>query len=492
MRITKRACEDLAKRDPNRPKEVHWDDDLVGFGLRHYAKGRISFILRYRVKGEPGQRFVTLGNWPAMLPDRAREEASRIRMEAGLGRDAIAERREEAEEARAARQAAEDRAIPISRLLDTWRAATEAQVAKKEALGESVVYERELLRIEAKTLRPAIGAQTVGAFAPERLQALIDTQPSVNTARNLRNLVARVAKAVNTQLVLAGIPIRWPTAFTVTGKPRSRDHRFSIEQAAGLWLAAGALGRRGALVRFLMLTGCRRVEAQKVEWAHLVLEDPVKGAYWQQPSRLVKNRVPHQVPLSAPAVALLRWLPPRDSRRFGEAELVFAGRAGKPVSSFTDIRRELLRRSGVEAGTLHDIRRTIVSALGDHGFDPQVADTLLNHVAASTMKGVMAVYQRSDLWVKKREAIDTWAGLLMAAVAKLQDKPPGPKAWGFDTPFSDARIKRPAQVARAASSPGADPRSGPARNGSPRRARPATPPDRAAASRPRGPADPRG
>ncbi|WP_439548406.1 hypothetical protein [Falsiroseomonas sp.] len=42
-------------------------------------------------------------------------------------------------------------------------------MAKKEALGESVVDEREMLRIEAKSVRPAIGAQTVGAFAPEHL-----------------------------------------------------------------------------------------------------------------------------------------------------------------------------------------------------------------------------------------------------------------------------------------------------------------------------------
>lgn len=62
-----------------------------------------------------------------------------------------------------------DRAIPISRLPDTSRAATEAQIAKKEALGQSGVDKREMLRIDAKTPRPGIGAQTAGAFAPERL-----------------------------------------------------------------------------------------------------------------------------------------------------------------------------------------------------------------------------------------------------------------------------------------------------------------------------------
>jgi hypothetical protein len=59
-----------------------------------------------------------------------------------------------------------------------------------------------------------------------------------------------------------------------------------------------------------------------------------------------------------------------------------------------------------------------VSALGDQGFDPEVADKLLNHSAANTMSGVMGVYQRSELWLKRREAIEVWTGLLMAAVGR--------------------------------------------------------------------------
>jgi hypothetical protein len=43
-------------------------------GVRQTPDGTISYFLRYRVKGEAWQRFLTLGDYPTVLPDQAREE----------------------------------------------------------------------------------------------------------------------------------------------------------------------------------------------------------------------------------------------------------------------------------------------------------------------------------------------------------------------------------------------------------------------------------
>jgi integrase len=241
------------------------------------------------------------------------------------------------------------------------------------------------------------------------------------------------------------VALRWPVAYRLhlRGRIRSRDHRYSLDEAAALWIAAGQMGRRGALVRFLLLTACRRIEAQHVERSHLILDDPVIGPHWQQPAHLTKTDQPHRVPLAPAAVALLRWLPQRHSRQAGPAALVFAGEGNRPIGGWTDIRRRLLELAGVEDGTLHDIRRTVVSTLGDHGFDPQVVDTLLNHAAATTMGGVMGVYQRSDFWAQRRRAIETWAELLMEKVAAKLRTPLCRDTWGFTAPFEEVRIRRP-------------------------------------------------
>lgn len=450
MQINKRACNALAKQKPSATVN-HWDDDFPGFGIRQSPQGRLSFILKYRVKGDSAQRWITLGTFPTLLPEAAREEATAIKREADLGRDLVATRRADSDREKAEIAAAQALAIPLPTLLDAWRAHTESAIAAKLQRGESVLYERELLRLETNIVRPALKDESAGELDPRRFQAIVNRQAetSVSTARNVRSLLVRFTRLSNDRFTMDKVAIEWPTTFVLKlkGRVRSRAHRFTIDEAAALWIAAGDLGRRGALVRFMLLTACRRIEAQKVAWDHIELDDPIIGANWQQPPHLTKNKLAHRVPLSPPAVALLRWLPPRATKASGEADLVFAGRGNGTVGGWTDIRRALLKGAGVDDGTLHDIRRTVVSALGDHGFDPQVADTLLNHSAATTMGGVMAVYQRSELWQKRRQAIELWAELLMGAVAARLKVPPGEAAWGLKQPFQDAKIIRPKQGA---------------------------------------------
>lgn len=201
----------------------------------------------------------------------------------------------------------------------------------------------------------------------------------------------------------------------------------------------------------MLLTACRRSEAQRLLWEQVDLDDAVLGPWAGLPAALVKHKRFTRIPLSPAAVALLRWLPPRESRQFGEAALVFAGRANRPVGGWTDVRRALLREARVADGTLHDIRRTVVSTLGDRGWEPAVVDRLLNHAAAATMGGVMGVYQRSELWEQQRKAIEAWAEILLGEAARLQRRPLDRETWGFDQPFTEARIRRPRRArARAA------------------------------------------
>lgn len=210
------------------------------------------------MRGSPKQLWATVGDWPATKPEAAREAAQEIRAAAALGRDLVEERRAAL---RASVETARQR-VPVAGLLDQWRAETERQAEAKKARGEGARYERELLLVERNRLRPALRGLSAADVDGERLQALIDRQPSRATANYLRALIVRVARFVNAEL--AGTGVRWPTRFEVNGRPRSRDHRFTIEEMRRLWDAAGGLGRRGALVRFMMLTGCRRGEAQKV------------------------------------------------------------------------------------------------------------------------------------------------------------------------------------------------------------------------------------
>lgn len=56
--------------------------------------------------------------------------------------------------------------------------------------------------------------------------------------------------------------------------------------------------------------------------------------------------------------------------------------------------------------TPHDLRRTVMTRLGDLGVLPHVVEKIANH----TMEGVMAVYNRQEYLPERKEAMDRWGG----------------------------------------------------------------------------------
>jgi integrase len=323
-----------------------WDDEVQGFGARLNRPGKLSLIIKYVVKGDPPAprhaRRLPGDSGEGGPGGGVRDPSRCLPRPRSAGRAASGGRRgrRTAAGGRAARDA---RGRAAGWLAGNARSGHRDKAARGEAQG----YERELLRLEARTIRPEIGTERAGKLDPERFQALVLLQPTVNHARNLRNALARFTKWANAETTRRGAPLKWPTAFAVEGRPRSRKHRFTIEEAARLWIGAGTLGRRGAMVRCMLLTACRRSEAASMEWAHLRLRDAVLGPYWEQPGRLTKSKEPHRVPLAAPGVAMLRWLPPRVTKKAGPAALVFAGRGNKTVGGWTLIRRALLASADV-------------------------------------------------------------------------------------------------------------------------------------------------
>lgn len=375
MRITKRACDELAKTKPE-GRPIYWDDQLPGFGVQHNSQGRLSFLLKYRVKWDKRQRMFTLGQWPALHPEKAREEAGRIKAAASLGQDLVNERRVKAAEA-----------ITAEDLLDEWRQTQPA-----------TPYGRLMLSLEQRVIRPGLKGHTTATVGLRRLQALVDSEPTHGQAKDVRAALARFCKWANTRFALLNLDLEWPTRFQVSQKkPPSRSRKYTLDDIAAIWAVAPPV------VRWMIVTGCRRNEARLMEIGHYHLGDKQLGSYWEQPEDLTKNQKMHRVPLTSLAEEVLRSSKQRD-----DSNLVFPGRGGKPIGNWTKVAARLPLGEGV----LHDFRRTIVSTLGDHGFDPQVADSLLNHSAGATLGGVMGVYQRSDLWEKRREAMDLWTRLL--------------------------------------------------------------------------------
>ncbi|HEX2239087.1 MAG TPA: Arm DNA-binding domain-containing protein, partial [Gammaproteobacteria bacterium] len=73
MALTKRAIDSMTYRGDNGQRQVAWDDELPGFGVRVYPNGKKAFVLSYRIAGR--KRLMTLGSYGQYTVDQARKLA---------------------------------------------------------------------------------------------------------------------------------------------------------------------------------------------------------------------------------------------------------------------------------------------------------------------------------------------------------------------------------------------------------------------------------
>ena len=146
-----------------------------------------------------------------------------------------------------------------------------------------------------------------------------------------------------------------------------------------------------------ILTAARSGEVFGATWAEIDLD----AALWTVPAARMKAGREHRVPLSAPAVGLLRAVEPLR----GEGDWVFPGqRAGRPLSTMAmDM---MLRRMGSEV-TVHGFRSTFRDWVGELTDHPrEVAEAALAHRVGDATE---RAYRRGDALEKRRALMSDWA-----------------------------------------------------------------------------------
>jgi integrase len=188
----------------------------------------------------------------------------------------------------------------------------------------------------------------------------------------------------------------------------SRDRVLSGEELAAIWTEAGR-GDYGAILRLLILTGQRREEVGGMRWSEIDLDKRV----WRIDAERTKNGLTHEVPLSLPALEILRAVEKHDGRA-----LVFGSRVG-PFQGWSNAKSSLDNRAAaklrgqdahgaLKPWRLHDVRRTVGTGMADLGVQPHVIEAVLNHISGHKA-GVAGVYNRATYAAEKRQALNMWA-----------------------------------------------------------------------------------
>jgi integrase len=152
-----------------------------------------------------------------------------------------------------------------------------------------------------------------------------------------------------------------------------------------------------------ILTAARSGEILGMQWSEVDLDKEV----WTVPANRMKAGREHRVPLSPPAVAILRQL-----KGLKAGEFVFPGQArNKPLSSMA----MMLRRMNIQDATVHGFRSSFRDWAGNvSNFPREVVETALAHVIGDRAE---QAYRRGDALEKRRKLMDAWAAYCSAPKA---------------------------------------------------------------------------
>jgi integrase len=414
---------------PPGAKDVIVSDTAVpGFRVRVQASGAPTFLFAYKL-GAVSRR-LSLGTFGDVTTAAARKEAERLRGEVRGGRDPWGERKAAATSTLAAkREGRAKRAVDsftVSALVDLY-AAKHVQRLRPATQRDVHSRLRQHLMPIAKKPVVSIGRREAALVVDRAVMA------GETTARRVRDYArAMWGWAQRRGTLPEGALNPWEKA-PAPGSDVPRERVLDAGETGEVWRATGTLATPyGPLVRFALLTLCRREVATAMTWGEVSPD----LSTWTQAAARTKNGKAHVVHLSEPARAILRaMLGAEESKplpKLPKAErLVFAVVGGKAVTTHSWVKRntdkaiaEARAAAAAEAGadapeamphwTMHDFRRSGVTWLAGAGFAPHVADKLLNHTQG-TIKGVAAIYQRGEFAEERKRALDAWGTHVLAS-----------------------------------------------------------------------------
>jgi integrase len=400
MKLTQTSLSKI-KLPAGKTEHIEWDTDLAGFGLRLREGGSRNWIVQYKIGAK--HRRVTIGSAALLSPEQARKGWT----------DAAGKKFDGAEQllakAKTGHDPAHDKAIARSTAGDVFEAKARAFLERQKPKLRRSSFEatERYLMVRCKPLHGLPLGKINRATVSACLSGVADEYGPVSADR------CRAALSKFFGWCMAN---GWEGSNPVIGTEKfgdeeSRDRVLTDAELAAVWNAA-PVSDYGRIVKLLILTGCRREEIGSLRWSEIEsLEAPGK-ALIALPGERTKNHRPHDVPLSVDSVAVLKGGSQRAGRDlvFGEGEGGFSG--------WSKAKAALDGKLGktVKPWTLHDLRRTAATRMGDSGVQPHIVEAVINHVSGHKA-GVAGIYNRAAYAAEKRDALNMLAMYVRAAVA---------------------------------------------------------------------------
>lgn len=381
--------------------------DGAGLYLRKQTSAGTTWTFRYRFGGR--DRWMALGNYPDMELAEARKVARLKRTMVDAGRDPLLEKQTEIEAQLKAVEAKKARG-KFSELAEDWYS-TEIKGGR---LKHPEVPRRYLDKYLLPEFGDAVPADITPAMAARLLARVARHAPTASN--DLLRFMRRVFRFAVRRRLIATSPVADFNLSDAGGQEFARQRSLNRDELERLFKAmreAPSFGGANLLtVKLLLALGVRKGELLCAKWSEFDLDGATdSGPLWRLPASRTKTAAPLSIPL-VPAV--VDWLKPLRSVSSG-SEFVFPKRRRDHRQRALHVGIDTLNAAlaavehGLEAFTIHDLRRTMRTHLSALGVRTEVAERCLNH----KLPGIQSVYNTHDYFVERRAALESWTTLLL-------------------------------------------------------------------------------
>src|SRR6516165_7129197 len=314
--LTDRFC-DRAKR--HGAQADYFDETVSGLALR-VGRTTKSWTLHYSRNGKRIR--LTFGTYPSLSLAAARSKALEAKAEIEAGHD------------------------PRSMQQDTLKAICEEYLHRESGLRTTAWRRQQLERL----VYPKLGDRPIGEIKRSEIVRLLDQIEDGSGPVMADHILAIIRRVMNWHASRSD-EFRSPIVRGMErSKSQSRSRILTDEELRNVWTA-------GPFVRFILLTGARRSEAQGMTWAE------INGGDWTLPASRNKTKVDLVRPLSKAALSTLKknmapapTNPSGEGRVFADGQnylfLKFRAKANLPDVTLHDLRRasrSLMSRAGVNS-----------------------------------------------------------------------------------------------------------------------------------------------
>jgi len=369
--------------------------DGGGLVLEVMTSGTKIWRYRFSLHGKQ-QPLVTIGNYPAIGLQDARERARRYAEIVASGVSPVADAKKD----RGALKTLDS----VRAFADYWH---QSEIANK-----SESYSKITRRVLDKDIYPSIGNKALADVNAGDVLAICDRikgRGAPQAALVARNVVKRMYEfAISRQAVTTNPAQQLVARFIAT--PQSRTRVLTPDEIGKVLRAvyASDMGRNYKLaLHLLTITMVRKSELIEAEWSEFDFD----AAVWRIPAERMKKDKEHWIHLSAQARAMFAEL-----RTLSHSErYVFPmGRShgDRPIAKSTLNQAVRAMNADIQHFVLHDFRRTASTHLHEMGQSSDAIEKALAH----SIKGIKGVYNRAEYADERRKILQLWADFVDAQI----------------------------------------------------------------------------